>query len=61
MGYAEIINPLQKVKTIYGDEVTHIKIEYCDKCESWQDLHSGAFQRGNDGLEAIAWFCGGCK
>lgn len=60
MGFAEIINPQLKVKTIMDDEMTRVPIEWCDKCQSWQDLHSGYPQRGNSN-EIIMWFCGDCK
>lgn len=60
MGFAEIINPQAKVKTIFADEIIRVPIEYCDKCQSWQDLHSGYPQYGHGG-EIIMWFCGGCK
>lgn len=60
MGYAEIIDPNRKIKTVLDDEMTSVPIEHCDKCQSWQDLHSGYPQYGHGG-EIIMWFCGGCK
>ena len=36
-----------------------IEIDWCDKCEKWQSLEAGRYEKA-DGL-AILWFCEQCK
>ena len=35
-----------------------IRIDWCDKCEKWQPLEFGRYEKA-DGL-TILWFCGDC-
>ena len=40
-------------------EVQPLQIDWCDKCEKWQPLTDGRFEK-HDGL-TILWFCRECK
>jgi hypothetical protein len=40
-------------------EVQPLQIDWCDKCQKWQPLTDGRFEK-HDGL-TILWFCRECK
>jgi hypothetical protein len=44
-----------------GSEIRNesVQIEFCDKCELWQPLEFGRYERAG-GL-TILWFCDKCK
>lgn len=65
MGSMEMINLNTGQKTTIEVDGTMIreenpiKINWCDKCETWKPLEFGRYD-GAQGLTML-WFCGGCK
>lgn len=45
--------------TMIKDQVEPPKLEWCDKCQSWQDMQFGQFEK-HDGISTL-WYCVGCK
>lgn len=60
MGYVEIIDPNTGKGRHYGkgEAPTEFTAEWCDRCQSWQDL-SGGYCTVVDGLGLI-WECATC-
>jgi hypothetical protein len=64
MGELFIQKPTGESITFHQDgtvtqEVKPLEIDWCDKCQKWQPLADGRFEK-HDGL-TILWFCGVCK